>query len=111
MIDNPLNQAYVADYAKQKNGDLPTTQGGASDEALLVYLAAVQATGGDTSPAAINAAIHKVSIDTPAGHIAFTPTGMGIGDLYIAQSVQLPDRIDWKPIDDYKQIVLDIPQQ
>ena len=110
LIDTPMNQAYVADYAKKMNGNLPTTQGGAMDQSLLIYLEAVKATGGDTSPDKINAAIRKISMDTPAGHIAFTPQGMGIGDLYIAQSVQLADRIDWKPIFDYKQMVLDIPK-
>ena len=110
LIDSPMNQAYIADYAKKMNGNLPTTQGGAMDQALLVYLEAVKATGGDTSPAKINEAIHKVKIETPAGIVSFTPQGLGIGDLYIAQSVKLADRIDWKPIFDYKQIVLDIPK-
>jgi ABC-type branched-subunit amino acid transport system substrate-binding protein len=109
LIDTPMNQAYVTDYLA-KVGSLPTIQAAASDQALLAYLEAVKATGGDTSPAKINEALHKVKVDTPAGTVSFTPQGLGIGDLYIAQSAKLPDRIDWKVLNAYKQIVLDAPK-
>jgi branched-chain amino acid transport system substrate-binding protein len=108
LIDTPLNQAYVADFQK-KMGSIPQPQAAGTDMALLVYLEAVKATNGDTSPAKINEAIHKVKLDTPAGTVSFTPQGMGIGDLYMATSVKLPDRVDWKPLDKYSQVVLDIP--
>jgi branched-chain amino acid transport system substrate-binding protein len=108
LIDTPMNKAYVADYL-QKKGSVPTTQGGATDQALLIFLEAVKMTGGDTTPAKLNEAIHKVKIDTPAGTVSFTPQGLGIGDLYIAKSTKVEDRLDWLPIDEYKQIVLDAP--
>jgi branched-chain amino acid transport system substrate-binding protein len=109
MIDTAINNAYLADYQKKNNGAVPTTQGGATDQALLIFLEALKATGGDTTPAKLNDAIRKVKLDTPAGMIAFNDQGMGIGDLYIAQSTKVADRIDWKPIYDYKQILLDAP--
>jgi branched-chain amino acid transport system substrate-binding protein len=108
LIDTPLNQAYVADF-QAKMGVIPQPQAAGMDMALLVFLEAVKATNGDVSPAKINEAIHKVKMDTPAGTISFTPQGMGIGDLYLAQSVKLADRVDWKPLDKYSQVVLDIP--
>jgi branched-chain amino acid transport system substrate-binding protein len=108
LIDTPMNKAYVADYL-QKKGSVPTTQGGATDQALLIFLEAVKMTGGDTTPAKLNEAIHKVKIDTPAGTVSFTPQGLGIGDLYIAKSTKVEDRLDWLPIDEYKQITLDAP--
>lgn len=110
LIDTPMNQAYVADYMK-KTGTTPMVQSAAIDQALLVYLAAVKATNGDTSPAKINEAIHKLKVDTPVGTIAFTPQGMGIGDMYIVESVKVADRIDWKPVLRYSQILLDMPEQ
>ena len=108
LIDTPMNKAYVADYI-QKKGSVPTTQGGAMDQACQIFLEAVKMTNGDTTPAKLNEAIHKVKIETPAGLVSFTPQGLGIGDLYIAKSTKVEDRLDWLPIYDYKQIVLDAP--
>lgn len=109
LIDTPMNQEYVSGFQKAE-GYVPTIQAAATDQSLLAYLAALKATGGDPSPAKINPALHKVNIDTPAGPIAFTSQGMGIGDMYIAQSTKLPDRIDWKVLYSYNKIVLDEPQ-
>jgi branched-chain amino acid transport system substrate-binding protein len=108
LIDTPINQAYVNDF-QQKMGSIPQPQAAGMDMALLVLFEALKATKGDVSPAALNAAIHKVKMDTPAGTISFTSKGLGIGDLYIATSVKLADRIDWKPMDKYSQVVLDLP--
>ena len=65
--------------------------------------------GREPGHAKINEALHRVKLETPAGIVSFTPQGLGIGDLYIAQSVVLADRVDWKPIDKYSQVVLDMP--
>jgi branched-chain amino acid transport system substrate-binding protein len=107
-IDTKLNTDYVSAYQK-KNGTVPTTQAAAIDQALLIALEAIKNTKGDTTPAVLNDAIHKVKLDTPVGSVSYNPQGMGIGDQYIVQSVKLTDRIDWKVLDEYKQTLLDVP--
>jgi branched-chain amino acid transport system substrate-binding protein len=109
LFDTPMNTAWVADYQK-KAGNFPTIPAAAVDQALLIYLEAVKATNGDTSPAKINDALHKIKVDTLAGPVSFTPQGMGIGNLYMAQSIKSADRIDWKVLDQYSNIILDVPQ-
>jgi branched-chain amino acid transport system substrate-binding protein len=108
LIDTQMNKDWVVAYTKDV-GYVPTIQAAATDQSLLAYLEAVKATNGDTTPAKINAALRKISIDTPAGPISFTASGMGIGNLYIAKSVRVGDRIDWQVLDSYKNIVLDQP--
>jgi len=110
LLDTPLNKAWVDGFTKAM-GYLPTIQGASSDQNLLLYLEALKITGGDTTPAKVNDALRRVKVDTPAGTVSFNSENLGIGDLYIAKSVKLPDRIDWQVLDSYKQVLLDAPAQ
>ena len=116
LIDTQMNKDWVAGFTKAM-GYTPTIQGASSDQNLLLYLEALKLTGGDTTPAKVNDALLKVKVDTPAGTVSFNNQRLGIGDLYIAKSVKVPDsavggaRIDWQVLDVYKQVLLDIPPQ
>jgi len=110
LLDTPLNKAWVDGFTKAM-GYRPTIQGASSDQNLLLYLEALKITGGDTTPAKVNDALRRVKVDTPAGTVSFNSQNLGIGDLYIAKSVKLPDRIDWQVLDSYKQVLLDAPAQ
>lgn len=110
LLDTPLNKAWVDGFTKAM-GYLPTIQGASSDQNLLLYLEALKITGGDTTPTKVNDALRRVKVDTPAGTVSFNSQNLGIGDLYIAKSVKLPDRIDWQVLDSYKQVLLDAPAQ
>ena len=110
LIDTPMNKSYVEAFAK-KYGMPPMAEGVSADVCLTMYLEAVKATGGDTSFTKISDALHKVKADTPAGTYSFTAEGLGIGDLYIINVTQLPDRLDWSVVDKYSQMPLDVPAQ
>lgn len=110
LVDTPGNAAFVADFQKKNNGAVPSNQGVGADVGLQEYLAALKATGGDTTPAKINAALHNVKVDTEAGTFSFSSNGLGIGNYYIAQVVKLADRYDWKVIQTYGQVVMDVPK-
>ena len=108
LIDTPMNKSYVDGFIKKYKVLVLESLG--ADVALTMYLEAVKATGGDTSPAKINDALRKVKVETPAGTYSFTPEGLGIGDLYIAQVAKVGDGYNWKILDKYSQIVLDKPK-
>ena len=110
LLDTPLNKAWVDGFSKAM-GYKPTIQGASSDQNLLLYLEALKITGGDTTPAKVNDALRRVKVETPAGTVSFNSQNLGIGDLHIAKSVKLPDRIDWQVLDSYKQVLLDAPAQ
>jgi len=108
LIDTPMNKSYVDGFIKKYKVLVLESLG--ADVALTMYLEAVKATGGDTSPAKINDALRKVKVETPAGTYSFTLEGLGIGDLYIAQVAKVGEGYNWKILDKYSQIVLDKPK-
>ena len=109
LLDTPINKSYV-DAMSKKYNVLPDAQVVSAEVALTMYLEAVKATNGDTSPAKVNEALRKLKVSTPAGSFSFTPEGLGVGDLYIMQTTKTPDRFDWKVVDTYSQIQLDVPK-
>jgi ABC-type branched-subunit amino acid transport system substrate-binding protein len=108
-IDTPINNAYVGALIS-KYHQPPTAEMVAADIAFSMYLEAVKATNGDTSPAKIVDALYNVKIDTPAGVRSFTSDGIGIGDMYIMEVAKLPDRYDWVVLEKYSQVVMDVPE-
>jgi ABC-type branched-subunit amino acid transport system substrate-binding protein len=116
LLDTPMNKDWVAGFTKAM-GYVPTIQGASSDQNLLLYLEALKLTGGDATPAKVNDALLRVKVDSPAGTVSFNNQRLGIGDLYMAKSVKVPDtavggsRIDWQVLDAYKQVQLDMPGQ
>jgi ABC-type branched-subunit amino acid transport system substrate-binding protein len=109
LLDTPMNKAYVEAMFK-KYQRLPDAQVLSAEVALTMYLEALKATGGDTTPAKVNEALRKVKVNTPAGTFSFTPQGLGIGDAYIMQVIKTTDRYDWKVIDTYSQVEMDVPK-
>jgi branched-chain amino acid transport system substrate-binding protein len=110
LLDTPMNKDFVAAFTKKYDPDLIMDEGVTADVALQLYLAAVKSTNGDTTPAKINEALHKVKVDTQAGTFSFNPKSIGIGNFYIQQVVKISeDKYTWKVIDTISQVLLDIP--
>ncbi len=59
------------------------------------YLDAVEATGGDTSPAAIRDAIIGHSFETPASPNTYTAAGYPIRDSFITQVQRIDGKLKW----------------
>jgi branched-chain amino acid transport system substrate-binding protein len=110
VIDNPLNKTFVADISQKYGFQALTTMAVSADVNLLLYLEAVKATGGDTSPAKINEALHSVKVDTEAGTFSLTANGLGKADLYILKVIKGPAGFSWQVIDKFSQVVLDAPK-
>jgi branched-chain amino acid transport system substrate-binding protein len=109
-IDSPANKKFVDEFRKkyhQYPGDHEYYQGYI---AMQLYAEAVKATQGDTSVAAINSAMAKLKVNTPAGVISFTPDGVAVGDQYIVKLSKSGDRYYWAPIETYSQVVYNVPQ-
>ena len=70
--DTPGNKEFVAAYQKKYN-ELPSVMSGCGYANVQEALAALRATGGDTSPDAIWKAMKNLSVDTVRGHVAFPP--------------------------------------
>lgn len=108
LIDTAANKAWVDGMSKEKNL-VPSGEAACADLVLTMYLEAVKSTSGDTSPIKIIDALHKIKVSAPAGTFSFTPEGLGIGDLYVMQVVKVTGGYNWKVIDKYSQIPLDVP--
>lgn len=109
LIDTDINRRFVDAY-KEKYGIYPRGESAGGYIAMLLYLEAVKATGGDTTRGLILDALKQLAVDTPAGPRSFTPGGVGVGNLYIMKVIKIGDRYCWDVIYTYSDIVLDIPK-
>ena len=77
MLDTPKNKAFVEKYKKKFN-EIPGPFSGAGYANMEVLLAALKATKGDTSSAALKKAIRGLKIDTLTGPVEFTQSNNNI---------------------------------
>lgn len=103
---DPLNQEFIA-KAEAKYGYSAGAIHNNSYTLTKVVLAALEATGGDTTHEKMWPAILDVEMDTPAGPLSFSPEGVAITNCYICQASLIEGRYLWEVIKVYPQ-VLDI---
>jgi branched-chain amino acid transport system substrate-binding protein len=110
LSTSPANVAWLKAYSDKTGGKQPESEFTSAYIAISLFLEAVKQTNGDTSHAAINAAMQKVKLDTPGGVFSFTTNGLGVGDMNVQQVVKVADGgYDWKNVKPYSQIPLDVP--
>jgi len=108
LLDNDLAKSFEAAFqAKYNEPTRPECARGYC--ACDMLLKAIEKTGGDTSPDALNAALKELKFDTPMGTLAFTPEGQMIGNAYIVKAVKVGDRYTWQPVFSYKEVTLQEP--
>lgn len=83
-IDNAANKKFVEGYQK-KYGRNPDGHDYLGYIDMSLALAALKATGGDTTPEKLVDALKKVKVDGPAGSITFGPTRYATPNMYIFQ--------------------------
>jgi branched-chain amino acid transport system substrate-binding protein len=108
-IDNELNKAFVEAYKAKWDGEYPAPQAYGGYQAVQLFLAGVEATGGDTTPAALIEAMSTISLDMPAGKMTMQPYKDGFiptRDWYIQKTEQVGDRIAWVPVKVIEQVTL-----
>ena len=113
MLDNPVNDEFIAAYRRLYPGEYPTPEAFGGWQAIMLYAEGVKTLDGDTSdPAKVIKAMSTLSMNTPAGTITMTPyaserTYVAIRDLYIVRSQSVGGgRVAWAPIETYPQVLL-----
>ena len=109
-LTTPGNSDFVAAFEK-----LFPDQGGPNSEvygayqAVMLYLEALKADGGDTTPAKVIPALAALKLDTPAGHVefqSFKNAYIPKRDWYMLEAQKVNGVITWVPVKTYSQVVL-----
>jgi branched-chain amino acid transport system substrate-binding protein len=112
--DSPENQKFVQEYTQQWDGEYPTADSYGGYIAVKTFLAGLEATNGDATPAKLIPAMAAINITGPSGPLSFTPykdAFIGTTNLFIVESKAVSgDRIAWVPIQTYENVKL-IPGQ
>jgi len=108
LLDNDANKEFM-DILKTKESMPYVDFLEAGYTAVAVFLKAVEATNGDTTPDKINEALRKVSVDTPEGKISFTDEGVGIGNELIVKIAKINDSYEKEILKTYEQVVRKAP--
>jgi branched-chain amino acid transport system substrate-binding protein len=99
-LDTPANHKFVAAFRNKYKHD-PCEWHVIGYDAASVALAALEATGGDTTPEKLKEAIHKVEIDLPTGPFSFSPSRYGIRSIYMVKAEMMEGKPAWKIIRKY----------
>jgi len=102
-IDSPANSAFVESIVA-KTGVLPENYHAGGYEAVATYIAAVEATGGDTDPAAVREALMDLTLEVPAGEMIFTEKGYAIRDIFITEVQKIDGKLRWEVIKTVKNV-------
>ena len=111
-VDNELNKKFVAEYDKMWPGELPNMDSYGGYTAVMMFLKAVEATNGDTSPDALKKAMSTMTFDTPNGSITMSPYGsvyIGTADFYIGKTELVDGNYRWMPVQTYNQVLMKNP--
>jgi branched-chain amino acid transport system substrate-binding protein len=109
LIDSPMNKSYVENAIKKNATNLLQEQSLSGIIAMSMYIEALKATNGDSSPAKIIPALHNVKVTTPQGVCSVTADGLGVGDLYMMKVAKVGENYTWTLLDKSSQVTLDIP--
>ena len=104
LLDTEINKKFVKTWT-DKMGYMPDESIAGPYEGVLVALAALKATGGDTNPDKLRDAILNVKIDTPGGIVKFdTKTKCRVRDVYIFKNAKQGKEYVWDPVYTYKNV-------
>jgi branched-chain amino acid transport system substrate-binding protein len=107
-VDNPLNKEFVEAYKAKYDGEYPTMQSFGAWLAVNLFAGAVEANGGDTTPAKLIEGMSTVTIDTPAGPYKmsqYQDMYVGTGSYFMMETKQVGDRIAWVPVFQYDDML------
>jgi len=92
---NTPENKQVVDWYKAKYGVYPEEDLAVAYVPLMIIVKAIEATGGDTTPEALNKAMRKIEVTTFQGAVSFDESGLGIFTSYIQQVQKIGDRYSW----------------
>ena len=99
-IDTPANRKFVAAFQK-KYGHEPCEWDMIGYDAASVAVAALDATGGDTTPDKLRKAIQNVKITLPTGPFSFSPSRYGMRTIYMLKADMVKGKPQWQIIKKY----------
>jgi branched-chain amino acid transport system substrate-binding protein len=108
-LDNAQNDDFVAAYEQLYPGEKPTPQGYGAWQGVMMYIEALKATGGDTTPAKTIAAMSNMSIDSPAGKVQIVPykdAFIAKRDFFMLEVQEVDGVLTWVPVKTYNQVLL-----
>lgn len=108
-LDNPLNKEFIAAFEKLYPGQKPTPQAYGSWQGVMMYLEALKATGGDTTPAKVIEAMSNLTMDSPAGKFTIVPFKTAFiakRDFLMLEVQKVGDVWTWVPVKTYEQVLL-----
>jgi branched-chain amino acid transport system substrate-binding protein len=104
LLDTAINKKFVKAW-KDKFGYLPDESIAGPYEGVLVALAALKVTKGDTKPSKIRDAILGLRLDTPGGPVRFdAKTKSRVRDVYIFKNAKLGKEFVWEPVHTFKDV-------
>lgn len=104
LIETDVNKRFVEAW-QAKIGEAPEDTDTGPYEGVLIALAALEATGGDTTPAKIRDAILGLKLEGPQGPIRFDPeTRCTIKTVYIGQVEKRGEEYVWVPAHTYPDV-------
>jgi branched-chain amino acid transport system substrate-binding protein len=108
-IDNQQNKDFIAAYEKLFPGEKPTPQGYGAWQGVMMYIEALKATKGDTTPATVIKAMSTMTMDSPAGKFTVVPyqnAFIAKRDFFILEVQKVGDVLTWVPVKTYPQVLL-----
>ena len=104
LLDTDINKKFVTDY-RQKFGVTPQEPIAHPYDACNIFLHALQATGGDTTPAVLRDAMVNVDFMGVEGRIRFDhATKCRINDIYMCKVDKVNGEYMWVPVYTYKDV-------
>jgi branched-chain amino acid transport system substrate-binding protein len=108
-IDNQANKDFIAGYEKLYPGEKPTAQGYGAWQGVMMYIEALEATGGDTTPAKVIEAMSTMSYDSPTGMVKIVPyqdAFIAERNFFVFEVKKVDDVLTWVPIKTFEQVLL-----
>jgi len=104
LLDTEINKRFVKSWTN-KMGYMPDETISGPYEGVLMALAALKATGGDTNPDRLRKAILGLNIDTPGGKVRFdAKTKCRVRDVYIFKVAKQGNEYVWEPVYTYRGV-------
>ena len=108
--ENPVNKQFV-DAFTAKYGEAPIFSTVSAYEQMSFLLEGLKATNGDTTPEVLNNAIRKIKLSLPSGITSFNEEGIAIGDHNIVRVEKVGEKVVWKPIKKFSQVLYKSPNE
>ncbi len=99
-LDNPANEEFVQAF-EAKYGEKPDSFAAVAYEAASIAIAALEATGGDTTPETLRQAILDTDLEFPSGHFYFDAEGLAMRTGYVFEVQKIDGVYVWEPVREY----------